>query len=127
MEVFPHSALQIEVMIGVEDQAFPFLVVIVIRVFLVAICDIAIGTHLEKPEGLSGSEAGQAWISKRGAASKWGGKCGVSAARARGTLPPRLLYVGFQPDQPRNLDSKDRCRALTHTPRKPGELHSQPT
>lgn len=56
VEFFPHPSLQIEVMIGVEDQTFLLLVIIVIRVLLVAICDEAIGAHLEKPEESSGLE-----------------------------------------------------------------------
>lgn len=53
MKPFPHLLLQVEVMVNVEDQAFPLLVIVVIRVFLVTFCDVAIGTHLGKTRGLS--------------------------------------------------------------------------
>lgn len=45
MKPFPHLLLQVEVMVNVEDQAFPLLVIVVIRVLLVTFCDVAIGTH----------------------------------------------------------------------------------
>lgn len=53
MKPFPHLLLQVEVMVNVEDQAFPLLVIVVIRVLLVTFCDVAIGTHLGKTRGLS--------------------------------------------------------------------------
>lgn len=46
VQLFPHLLLQVEVMVNVEDQPFPLLVVVVVRVLLVTFRDVAIGTHL---------------------------------------------------------------------------------
>lgn len=54
MELFPHLLLQVEVVVNVENQTFPVLVVVVIRVLLMTLCDVAIGTHLGKTEGSLG-------------------------------------------------------------------------
>lgn len=51
MKPFPHLLLQAEVVVDVENQTFPVLVIVVIRVFLVALGDVAIGTDLGKMQG----------------------------------------------------------------------------
>lgn len=56
MKLFPDLLLQVEVMINVEDQTFPLLVVVMIRVLLVTFRDVAIGTHLRKMEGSVGRD-----------------------------------------------------------------------
>lgn len=56
MQLFPHLLLQVEVMVNVEDQPFPLLVVVVVRVLLVTFRDVAIGTHLGKAEGSAGRD-----------------------------------------------------------------------
>lgn len=54
VKLFPHLLLQVEVMVSVENQTFPVLVIVVIRVLLMTLCDVAIGTHLGKMEGSLG-------------------------------------------------------------------------
>lgn len=54
MKPFPHLLLQIEVMVNVENQTFPLLVIVVIRVLLVPLRDVAIGTDLGKMQGYQG-------------------------------------------------------------------------
>lgn len=56
VKLFPHLLLQVEVMVNVEDQTFPLLVVVVVRVLLVTFRDVAIGTHLGKAEGSVGRD-----------------------------------------------------------------------
>lgn len=51
MKPFPHLLLQAEVVVDVENQTFPVLVIVVIRVLLVALGDVAIGTDLGKMQG----------------------------------------------------------------------------
>lgn len=54
MKPFPHLLLQVEVMVNVENQLFPILVIVVIRVLLVPLGDVAIGTDLGKMQGSLG-------------------------------------------------------------------------
>lgn len=54
MKPFPQLLLQVEVMVNVENQLFPVLVIVVIRVLLVPLCDVAIGTDLGKRQGSLG-------------------------------------------------------------------------
>jgi len=73
MKLFPHLLLQVEVVVSVENEAFPVLVIVVIRVLLVALRDVAIGTHLGKMESSLGR----------------GTKDGGSSERCRGQFPHR--------------------------------------
>lgn len=54
VKLFPHLLLQVEVMVSVENQTFPVLVIVVIRVLLMTLRDVAIGAHLGKMEGSLG-------------------------------------------------------------------------
>ena len=54
VKLFPDLLLQVEVVVSVENQTFPVLVIVVIRVLLVTLRDVAIGTHLGKTEGSLG-------------------------------------------------------------------------
>lgn len=48
MKPFPHLLLQVEVVVNVENQTFLVPVIVVIRVFLVPLGDVAVGTDLGK-------------------------------------------------------------------------------
>lgn len=54
VKLFPHLLLQVEVMVSVENQTFPVLVIVVIRVLPMTLRDVAIGTQLGKMEGSLG-------------------------------------------------------------------------
>lgn len=54
MKLFPHLLLQVEVVVNVENQTFPLRVIVVIRVLLMALRDVAIGAHLGEMEGSLG-------------------------------------------------------------------------
>lgn len=46
VELLPDLFLQVEVVVRVEHEALPAQVIVVIRVLLMPLCDVAIGTHL---------------------------------------------------------------------------------